>query len=209
MDDEIVINRALLKAIGAESRISILKSLANGRKTQSQLAEELGLSSPTIIEHMDQLCSAGLVDKIDEGRKWKYYELTALGRKLAAPKPGIPTRAILMLAFGLVFMAFSGMSIVYPALSQELLLSTAVSGSAPEDNGTMMLTMRAEAPNISAAEEANAIPSATKEEANMTVVPDANAEGQEPNAMLLYSVLGLGAAMFLYGAYEMLRRMET
>jgi DNA-binding transcriptional ArsR family regulator len=195
MDDEVVINRALLKAIGAESRISILKLLANGRKTQSQLAESLGLSSPTVLEHLAHLESAGLLEKVDEGRKWKYYELTAIGRKLAAPKPGFPTRAILLLAFGLVFMAFSGMSILYPAPSPEQLLSPAAAGIAPDENGTMVLTARAEAQNPSAAEEANA-----------TAVPAAAT--QEPSPMLLYGALVLGAAMFLYGAYEALRRME-
>jgi len=195
MDDEVVINRSLLKAIGAESRISILKSLANGRKTQSQLANELGLSSPTILEHLAHLESAGLLKKIDEGRKWKYYELTALGRKLAAPKPGFPTRAILLLAFGLIFMTLSGMSILYPAPSPEPLLSPSVSDGEPEGGMTMVLTARAETPKAPASEGANATAVSTE-------------AAQEPSPMLLYGALGLGAAMFLYGAYEMLRRME-
>jgi len=82
MDDEIVLNKDLLKAIGADTRITILKSLSERRKTQSELADGLKLSSPTIIEHLENLISANLVEKIDEGRKWKYYQLTKLGKKL-------------------------------------------------------------------------------------------------------------------------------
>jgi DNA-binding transcriptional ArsR family regulator len=179
MDEDIVINRALLKAIGADSRISILKSLANGRKTQSQLAAELGLSSPTIIEHMEQLCSAGLVDKIDEGRKWKYYELTGTGRKLVAPA-GAPVRAMLLLATGLLFMAFSWFSMLQAPIADAAIELD--SGAAP------LLGATAEAANETLAKS----------------VSDSVAQGPDP--ILAYAVLGLGIAVFLYGIFEMARR---
>jgi DNA-binding transcriptional ArsR family regulator len=184
MDEDIVINRALLKAIGADSRISILRSLANGRKTQSQLAAELGLSSPTIIEHLGQLCSAGLVDKIDEGRKWKYYELTGKGRKLAAPT-GAPVRAMLLLATGLLFMAFSWFSMLPAQFSEAVVSAERDSGAAP-------------------------LLGATAETANETLAKSVSdsAIQQEPNSMLAYAVLGLGIAVFLYGIYGMAKRRE-
>jgi DNA-binding transcriptional ArsR family regulator len=186
MDEDIVINRALLKAIGAESRILILKSLADGRKTQSQLAAELGLSSPTIIEHMDQLCSAGLVEKIDEGRKWKYYELTGTGRKLAAPKPGIPVRAMLFLAIGLLFMAFSWFSLLPTQLPGYFVAGARESGATPMLGATMETTNETLAKSVSDAAS--------------------SAVQQEPSSMLAYAVLGLGIAVFLLGTYELAKK---
>lgn len=53
MPDEIVVTRDVLKAIGADTRISILKALDVRQKTQSELADELQLSAPTILEHLD------------------------------------------------------------------------------------------------------------------------------------------------------------
>ncbi|MFH2106979.1 MAG: winged helix-turn-helix domain-containing protein [Candidatus Micrarchaeota archaeon] len=82
MDDEIILNKELLRAIGAETRIHIMKALSERQKMQSELASELRLSSPTVLEHLDQLVGANLVEKVDEGRKWKYYKLTSLGKKL-------------------------------------------------------------------------------------------------------------------------------
>jgi DNA-binding transcriptional ArsR family regulator len=189
MDEDIVINRALLKAIGADSRIAILKSLANGRKTQSQLAEELGLSSPTILEHLEHLSSAGLVDKIDEGRKWKYYELSGTGRKLVAPKPGAPVRAMLLLATGLLFIAFSGWSIFssfQPATAETFY------AAAPEGGATPLLGAAAVPLNDSLGE-------------NVTLAATSVVQ-QEPNAMLTYAVLGLGIAVFLFGVYELVKK---
>lgn len=119
--DEVVIDRALLKAIGAESRISILKSLLERRKTQSELADGLSLSAPTVLEHLDHLEGAGLVQKIDEGRKWKYYEITQKGRRLVKPSK-VPIQAFLVLAVGLVmlfasFMLMPGMGLQTPSQS--------------------------------------------------------------------------------------------
>src|SRR3989338_1394850 len=82
MSDEITINRDVLKAIGADTRVDILKALVARQKTQSEIASELKLSVPTVLEHLDHLAQAGLVEKLEEGRKWKYYRLTDTGRKI-------------------------------------------------------------------------------------------------------------------------------
>lgn len=84
MTEEIVIDKGLLKAIGADARISILKSLGQHQKTQSDLAKELKLSAPTVLEHLNQLEEAGLVERKEEGRKWKYYILTRKGEKIVS-----------------------------------------------------------------------------------------------------------------------------
>ena len=114
MPDEVVVDKALLKAIGAESRINILKSLTKRRKTQSELAQELGLSPPTVLEHLNQLVDAGLIEKFEEGRKWKYYALTKKGKGLVSPS-GAPVHAVLLLAVGLLFV-FSSVFMMNDAL---------------------------------------------------------------------------------------------
>lgn len=106
MADEVIVDRELLKAIGADTRISILKSLYERRKTQSELAGELKISVPTVLEHVEKLEKTGLVRRIEEGRKWKYYELTQKGRRLISPDRK-PISAIIMLAVGLIFIAYA------------------------------------------------------------------------------------------------------
>ena len=76
MDEEqIIVNKEMLRAIGADTRIAILKTLKERQKTQSEIAGELKLSGPTIVEHVGQLGKAGLIELVpqDKERKWKYY----------------------------------------------------------------------------------------------------------------------------------------
>lgn len=82
MDDEVVVDREMLRAINADSRISILKALLRRQKTQSELAAELKVSAPTVLEHMNQLEKARLIEIVPEyaDKKWKYYRLTRTGR---------------------------------------------------------------------------------------------------------------------------------
>ena len=100
MSDEIVVTRDVLKAIGADTRIEILKALEQRQKTQSELATELKLSAPTVLEHLDHLASAGLVEKMEEGRKWKYYKLTETGKKIISKTP---VNVVMLLGISLMF----------------------------------------------------------------------------------------------------------
>lgn len=99
MSDEIVVTRDVLKALGADTRVAILKALTERQKTQSELATELKLSTPTVLEHLDHLVSAGLVDRIDEGRKWKYYKLTKTGAQIVSRSP---VHVVMILSFSLL-----------------------------------------------------------------------------------------------------------
>ncbi|MCX6774340.1 MAG: winged helix-turn-helix domain-containing protein [Candidatus Micrarchaeota archaeon] len=187
MMDEIIINRELLKAIGAESRISILKSLASGRKTQTQLAEELKLSSPTILEHLDQLVSASLVKKIDEGRKWKYYSLTEKGKMLIVPKQGIPARALLMLGSGLLLLLYSGMSLFTS------------SGVAPEQFAE---AAKSSPSNVMVGAAAN------EPILNETARQVASAPAFDLNGLFIQFLLVAGIVMFCYGIYLIIKRKD-
>ena len=84
--DRIVLDRASFKALAVDSRISILKLLDERPHTLTELAAELELSHGTVKEHLEVLESSGLIIKNDEGRKWKYYDLTDKGRMLVNPR---------------------------------------------------------------------------------------------------------------------------
>jgi len=86
MEDKITIDQQTFKALAAESRVHILKLLGKRRHTQSELSAELKLSVPTVKEHLEALEKAGLVNKYEEGYKWKYYGLTEKGKCLLDPE---------------------------------------------------------------------------------------------------------------------------
>ena len=97
------IDRKTLKALGADTRLDILKSLKERRKTPSELSRELKLSSPTILEHLSKLGAADLVVREETGHKWIYYNLTRKGLNLVKPRVPVPLVLVLGLAIILVF----------------------------------------------------------------------------------------------------------
>lgn len=99
------LDRQVLKAISAETRLKMLKSLSNRKKMPSELQKEMMLSSSTVVEHLKNLESAGLIKRIETGHKWVYYELTEKGTSIVCPST--PIKFILALAAGAAMAAFS------------------------------------------------------------------------------------------------------
>jgi DNA-binding transcriptional ArsR family regulator len=64
----------LYRALGDDSRLRILRLLAERDRYLTELANELGLSKPTLSHHMAQLRSAGLVTISEQGNL-TYYTL--------------------------------------------------------------------------------------------------------------------------------------
>src|ERR1700704_3613770 len=91
----ITLDQESFRALASDVRVEILKRLDARRETVTDLSNLLGLSKPTLLEHLEKLQSAGLVKRIDEGRKWIYYELTDKGRKILHPE-----RVAITLALG-------------------------------------------------------------------------------------------------------------
>ncbi len=85
MDESIRLDRKSFEALAGDTRVRVLKSLLKRRKTLTELAHELDFSASTMKEHLEVLSGAELVVQVDEGRKWKYYELTKKGRQIAEP----------------------------------------------------------------------------------------------------------------------------
>lgn len=82
---QVVLDEGSFKALSSDSRVSILKNLKSRRRTLSELSKQLSLGTSTVKEHCDVLRKAELIEQIDEGRKWKYYELTDKGRSVITP----------------------------------------------------------------------------------------------------------------------------
>lgn len=82
----ITLDQESFKALASEVRVDILKKLDERRQTVTDLSGLLDLSKPTLLEHLEKLQTAGLVKRVDEGRKWIYYELSQKGRKLLHPE---------------------------------------------------------------------------------------------------------------------------
>jgi DNA-binding transcriptional ArsR family regulator len=112
MDDEIRLDRDTFKALAAETRVAMLKSLSRRRMTGAELAQAARLSPSTVKEHLDRLEKAGLIEQEDEGRKWKYYSLTFKGRQItAAQRPSM--RVWIVLGLSIIALAFTTLNIFY------------------------------------------------------------------------------------------------
>lgn len=84
-DDKISLDRKTFKVLASDTRVKILKYLNQRRMTLSELSKKLGMSVSTVKEHLDNLTSVDLIIQKDEGRKWKYYELTRKGKDIVNP----------------------------------------------------------------------------------------------------------------------------
>lgn len=100
MDGRIILDDKSFKALSADSRIGILKSLNERRRTLSELSQKLDLGNSTIKEHCDILVDAELIRQLDEGRKWKYYELTQKGKQIISPSLMEEVKVLIVLCFG-------------------------------------------------------------------------------------------------------------
>ncbi len=91
-------DRETFKALASETRLDVLHALDERRKTGSELARELELNKATVHEHLQILHATGLVEKLDEGRKWIYWQLTWDGKKLLHPEAGTTFSVLLGLS---------------------------------------------------------------------------------------------------------------
>ncbi len=75
------------EALSSEERISILKLLDSSRQlTGTDVANALGMSKSSAFKQLNRLARAGLVERMDEGRKWIYYRNTSKAERLLHPE---------------------------------------------------------------------------------------------------------------------------
>jgi DNA-binding transcriptional ArsR family regulator len=115
-DEKITLDRDVFKTLSSETRVGILKSLDQRRKTLSELSKQFEMSVSTISEHLDNLVSVGLIVQMDEGYKWKYYELTKKGKDILHPEDkkvwillGISALGIIVAGFDLFKNSFNSL----------------------------------------------------------------------------------------------------
>ncbi len=100
-EEKITLDRESFRALASDTRVAILKSLGKRRKMLTELSKQMDMSPSTVKEHMDNLSKAGLVVQIDDGHKWKYYELTRKGENILNP---VDTRIWIILSVSILGM---------------------------------------------------------------------------------------------------------
>ena len=124
---KITLDQESFKALASDVRVGILKHLDVRRETVTDLSNLMTLSKPTLLEHLEKLQSAGLVKRVDEGRKWIYYDLSDKGRKILHPE-----RVAITLALGIaVALAAIGAFLVLSAEAAIMPGSPLLNASAP------------------------------------------------------------------------------
>lgn len=84
--ESLTLDREALKALASDTRLDILKRLDERQKTVTELARDLGLNKATVFEHCERLLGADLIQKIEDDRKWVYYQLSWKGRRILHPE---------------------------------------------------------------------------------------------------------------------------
>lgn len=102
---DVVLDANTFKALSSETRIAIIKQLAERRKSASELAAALDMAVPTAAQHLERLREAKLVRRIDGGSKWVYYELTDKAKALLETKRMPTASLIVVLVFALIALA--------------------------------------------------------------------------------------------------------
>ena len=113
---KITLDQESFKALASDVRVGILKRLDVRRETVTDLSNLIALSKPTLLEHLEKLQTAGLVKRIDEGRKWIYYELSDKGRKILHPERVAITlalsAAVVLAAIGAVYVILTASALL-------------------------------------------------------------------------------------------------
>lgn len=93
--ETIAITKTEFRALASETRTGILKLLTERQYNLTELSKKMGLSGPTIKQHLDILQQAELIEVAEEGKKWKYYGLTKKGKRIFAEQPEYPLTILL------------------------------------------------------------------------------------------------------------------
>ncbi len=97
---EITLSSEEFKALSSDTRTNLLRLLKDRKHTLSEFSKKTGLSAPTVKQHLETLVKTGLIEQVDNGRKWKYYSLTRKGSEIIEPKES--TSIFIMIAFSLI-----------------------------------------------------------------------------------------------------------
>ena len=130
---QIVLDRKSFQALAVDTRVKLLKSLSERRRTLTELSQQLEMSPSSIKEHLDVLKDVSLVQMIDDGHKWKYYEITRKGSEIIQPRE---TKVLIILGLSLLGVFAFGLSL-YNKLFSSISYTTSASDAyrAAESSG--------------------------------------------------------------------------
>ena len=195
MEDKVILDERSFKALSANSRVSILKKLTERRMTLTELSKRLNLKGSTIKEHCTILLNAELIKKIDEGRKWKYYELTGKGKQIVAPSFFEEARVLITLCLGAII--FAGFLLFTLQATTSLGETSYSQGSNTFFTGDNTALSISDAPKTSEAATGDAVTSIQESENNKTndnnisVQEDTYTNEPAPNATLPFALIGM------------------
>ncbi len=106
----VTLSREDLKKIANDSVLDILKSLSERNKTLSELAEETDISKSTAHFHLEKLKKTDLIEVQETDNKWKYYQLTSVGKKIIN---GNEIKLLIIKYFPLIVSATAAMELIY------------------------------------------------------------------------------------------------
>ena len=82
----VILDTDSFKALASHVRIDILKFLDQRQMTVTDLSKVLKISKSTAHKHLERLVEVGLIERLDENRKWVYYRITRKGLKILHPE---------------------------------------------------------------------------------------------------------------------------
>jgi DNA-binding transcriptional ArsR family regulator len=132
-EEKLVLDKKSFGALAVDSRVNILKALRERRKTLSELSQELKLSISSTKEHLQKLEDAQLIKKMEEGHKWKYYELTNKGEKIVSPNTEV--RVWILLAISAIAFIYSALMMYSPLTNFSMEASAPIAQSPRADAG--------------------------------------------------------------------------
>ncbi len=133
-DGTIAIDRAALKVLASDTRIEILKLLDRRRFTVTEIARELKLNKATCYEHLEKLTDVQLVQKLEDDRKWVYYQLSWKGRRLLHPEK-MAIALMLSTALGAALAGMASFWVWVTGTLQEIIPEGPDGGINPESGG--------------------------------------------------------------------------
>jgi len=126
---DISLSSGEFKALSSESRVKIIKLLQKRNFTLSELSGKLSMALPTVKQHLGILSQAGIVNLVDEGRKWKYYTLTKKGKTIATSRESGVTVLLLLAASSIALLGV--MYLFLGSLQPETVVGIETSMAAP------------------------------------------------------------------------------
>ncbi len=89
----VVLTPRIFAALASPERIRVLRALEEHNMTGTELAGRLAMSKSTAFKELSRLESAQLVARIEGDRKWVYYRLTEMARRILHPEDVLVTFA--------------------------------------------------------------------------------------------------------------------